>query len=231
MIKLKTLLKENSFDKSAVDNIRKILEKVWRVKLPRKKFHPRSISFEIDNNEVTFRPDMGILVIQNWDGIPKVNKLATELKKVFGDVHVENDYINARDYGEKYEEFAVVENPKTFKSIPKINKNDLKKIKTKGDLRKYLDDLRDVLNSREATIKTKNVGLKLNVIKKYNSMDKVVEYNKDYYYTDGLNLYYAKNRKEAEELAEVGMLIHKILRYVEVSSWDVSRMGPEGAFD
>lgn len=225
-------LQKSYFSAKDAIKIYQELEKALGVPLPKKRFTKRDEgrrkAIEAGDLEIDFSFGQGILVIQSWKKIPNINKVASMLRKYFGDVHVRPPgYINARDFGQEYEEYAKIELPKKPKKIISIPR---KGIKTKKDALELVSKIRNVLKSREAKTQQKNLSLSAKVIGGRGST-KLVKIDDDLFVHDGFNFYYVMSTDEANKLMKLINTKDNIMRNLEVQSWDMGRLGPEGQFD
>jgi len=229
MIKLKRLITEQFSDQD-IKNIYSLIGRIIGISLPKKKIKNDRLDVELED-ETKINIGHGIVVIDRWDGIKNFDKIVAEFKKVFGDVYTKGkQYINARDYGKNYEEYFKIMPPNNIKPLPKVN---VKIIKTKEDAEKAVKLISNFMDSRKCKTDTKNIK---NVPGKllFSSTDKIyyiIEINNDTYLYDRFNFYFAKTFKEAKELLDLLVVYRKVMRALEVASWDIARMGPEGAFD
>jgi hypothetical protein len=221
---LENLKESNKFTKNQYKDIYDTISNAMGEKLPIKVFkggNPADINLP-DGTSIIFNTNKGIVIIQNLGGkIKNYKKIGNALKKLFGDVEIRSDYINARDYGSSYKEKIDIKKPNNPKSIIKINPND---IKTVGDAKKVLKTIGDIINSRKMSIKLKNKKLKYTIISGDNIFKIIkLKYDNNLYVLNGFDLFYIKNKQEGEQLLNLMRLENKIYREIEVKSWDMEK--------
>ena len=226
---MKYLNESSSFTKNDEKVIYQTLKNFFN--LPRRKFTGRGLEMELDDMKIDINSYIGILVIDSYKDIPNIDKLLKKLKEIFGDVHVRaKQYINARDFGEKYEEILNIKLPSPLKPIRKISDKDIKAIKSKSDASNMLNKISKSIKHRKINVIAKNINLELKVIKK-TLFSSVVTYNNDLFVANLFDLYYSKDMKEAEEIMKQINLMTKLHRAIEVSSWKIDSMGPKHSLD
>jgi len=196
------------------------------IKIP-KKLIIRNNSFSYNNGtlNISINQANGIVVIQNWNGIPNINKIVTEFKKIFGDVYVTgNDYINARDYGNKYTEILNIKLPKNIIELPIVNVKQIKTIKKAKDTLKKIEEIK---HNRKLDIESKNTDIKASIIKKYYNLFKIIKLNKfpdDIFVNDIFNIYYTTDLNEAIQFVKLLKIEVEIHRALELKSWKTQNL-------
>lgn len=198
-----------------------LVMKITHINFPRnKRFSERPVEVESEDGQYKFSITMNmILVLQGERQIPNIDKLAKEMEKYFASVYSSRgDYLNCQQFGEKRMEQKVI-NPKSLDKLPKITVPERvdKKI-----LMLIVNKIRDVLNSRKATVEgtiNTSTDISFKIVKSFGSFEKIVKYKDDLYFHDGFNFYQIKNAEDGNELRNINNIYNKIMRALEVSSW------------